>query len=362
MATKVCYINHFGYGLFNKEYTKIHTYSGAETAMHEELLELAKDPNFEVHVLVEADSDGKEHHGRITVWKMKWQYDKKLRPFVQYPTGIRIFTYQKRLWNKLKEVDADVYIQRAAFGEIRLTTALFCRMNGKKYIYVVPGTPTRILPLWKPVSFLRWIVCDKASMQLADKLVAISYDQLTYTPPRTHEKTRVIYIGKKLQKEKQQKRKFFLFIGRNTSVKRPDLFVKLAETLPEHKFVMICPYDKPVPKNVELLPFVPHEKMKYYYSRAIALISLSTEEGFGNVYVEAWRQGTPVIALTTDVDENICKHRLGFHSHTFQQMIEDAQKISDKKVWNALSKNAQDYFRNNHDIAKQIEKYKPLLK
>jgi glycosyltransferase involved in cell wall biosynthesis len=355
MAVKVCYINHFGYKLFNSDY--FHPYAGAQTAMFEEAVELAKDSAFEVHMLVEADEEKCFKKGKIDVWTMKWKPQLSYVNFKSRPGSL--FAYHLSLWRKLKEINADVYIQRATLGETRLVTALFCKKYGKKYVYVIPGTPARMLPLWKPISFLRWIICDRASMQLADKLVAISRDQFKYTPPRTHSKTTVIYIGKKLPLKKSLKREFFLFIGRNTSVKQPDLFVKLAEHFPDERFVLICPYEKPVPKNVKVLGFVPYKKIGYYFSRAIALISLTTEEGFGNVHVEAWQHGTPVIALTTDVDELVCRHKLGYHSRNWEQLLKDVKNI--RASWTRLSRNCTEYFKQNHSISEQVKKYKEIL-
>ncbi len=358
---KICYINHSGYGLFNKAYAGIHAYAGAETALFEEATELAKDRAFDVHMLVEADTNEVEKYGSITVWTMPWNYEQSHRTIAHFLTRpLPVIRYQHTLWEKLRQIDADVYVHRSAFAEIRFSAASFCKINNKKYVYVVPGKPKSWLPLHKPFSFARRVVCDRASMQLADCVVCLAYDQLPHLPPRVRRKARVIYTGKELRKKKKYPRTFFLFVGRNAIIKRPDLFVKLAKKLPEEQFVMICRYDKPVPKNVKLLKFVPHEKIDEYYSRAIALVSMSTEEGFGNVYIEAWRQGTPVIALTTDIDENICRHQLGYHSQTFEQLIIDAKKI--KTTWKQLSKNCSRYFKKNHDITKQIEKYKLLLK
>ncbi|MEM3154149.1 MAG: glycosyltransferase family 4 protein [Candidatus Woesearchaeota archaeon] len=353
MPVKICYINHFGYKMFDKKYP--HPYAGAETAIHEEAVEIAKDKNYDVHMLVEADEEKKFRKHNITVWTMQWI---PVNRFVQYKTRpAQILKYHLKLWKKLREINANIYIHRAALGEIRLTTALFCKKHSKKYLYVVPGTPARML--WKPVSFLRWVIFDRASMQLADKIVAISNDQLKRTPPRTHAKTTIIHIGKSSKPLKKNKREFFLFVGRNNALKQPDLFVKLAELMPEEKFVLICPYEKPVPSNMKVLPFVPNEKMHEYYSKAIALISLSKEEGFGNVYVEAWRAGTPVISLHTDVDETICRYGLGFHSHTFEQLLQDIKSV--RKNWRKLSHKCRAYFEKNHDIKKQIQKYKKIL-
>jgi glycosyltransferase involved in cell wall biosynthesis len=353
---KVCYINHFGYKLFNPKY--FHPYAGAQTAMFEEAVELAKDPEFNVHMLVEADEEKRLKKENINLWTMKWKPQGTFINFKSRPGPI--ISYHRTLWKRLKEIDADVYIQRACLGETRLITALFCKTHGKKYVYVIPGTPVKKLPIWKPISFLRWIICDRASMQLADKLVAVSRDQLKYTPPRTHSKTKTIYIGKKLIPRTRAKREFFLFVGRNDPTKQPDLFVKLAEQFPKEKFVMLCPYEKPVPKNVKVLSFVDYKKIGKYFSKAIALVSLTKEEGFGNVYIEAWQHGTPVIALTTDMDENICMHGLGYHSRNWERLLKDVKEI--RRNWKQLSGNCIEYFKKSHLLPRQVEKCKEILK
>jgi len=354
---KVCYINAEGYGLLDPA-TGDKCYSGSEIGIHTDAFELAKDPEFDVQILAEAERGKKFKKGRITVWTIEGSFlETKLIPFMRY---------RLRFWRKIKEINADIYVMRAAPGEIYFLTALFCKIYKRKFIQVLGVTLKKNIPLTQPGRFLRWNVFGLAAVHMAGAIVAITRDQTKQIPLGSLRKTRVVYTGKHLahQINTRSKRNHILWVGSKKPEKKPELFIQLAERLADYKFVMIrAPEDLKLPPNVAYLKHVPHNKIDYYYSHAVATVSTSSLDWNSHANLESWKNGTPVIALTIDTDENICKYNTGFHSRTFHQLVEDVKKImGDRRLWENKSKNSLEYMRREHDIRKQIEKYKGIFR
>ncbi len=355
---KICYINPAGYGLLNPSYIKKQSYGGAEVVMHDDAIELAKDAKFEMHLLVDADEKKQFTHGRIKVWTLKGKFT----------DNRTLFSYRLEFWKRLKEINADVYVQRASLGELYLLTGLFCKLHKKKYVHIISEAQDSMHTKLQNPSFLgtfRWITLTKAALKLADALVVLSYDQLGELTPALRRKTRVIYNGKQTvgKATSFEKRKYILWAGRNHPVKRPELLIKLAQHLPKEKIVMavIGKLPQNVPANVTILQNVPKEKMDALFANAKVLVHTSISEGFGNVYIEAWNNGTPVVT-TTDTDERICRHNLGYHSRTFEELAAHVRKaITDKKKWKIQSRNARAYVNAHHDTTRQINEYKKLF-
>jgi glycosyltransferase involved in cell wall biosynthesis len=354
---KVCYISAEGYGLFDEKYTAVKNYSGSEIGIHTDAIELAKDSDFDVHILLEYEKEITLKRNNTKVWTMDGSFkDKKPLSFIKY---------RMNFWNKIKEINADIYVQRAAPGEIYFLTSMFCKLYGKKYVQVLGVTTKKNVRITEIGRFIRWNVFGSAALRLADAIIAISRDQLPELSKNNQRKTHVLYTGKYLCDKiaGRQQRKYILWVGSSRPEKRQELFIKLAERIPDNKFVMIRGNVSKLPKNLQLISAVPHKDIDKYYSKAIATVSTSALDWNSHAYLESWNNGTPVVALTIDSDESICKYKTGFHSRTFEQLVKDVKKIlNDNKLWKRLSKNSVEYAEKNHDVRKQIEKYKELFR
>ncbi len=355
---KICYINPAGYGLLRPSYVNKQSYGGAEAAMFDDAKLLAKDKQFEMHMLIDADEEKKFRQHDINVWTIKGCSTNNLE----------FIPYRLAFWRKLREINADIYVQRASLRELYFLTGLFCKLHGKKYIHVLSESLEANKKDLKKASFagkFRWITMMKTALQMANAVVVLSHQQLNDLTPTVQRKTTVIYNGKQIVKKVKpyEKRKYVLWAGRNHPIKRPELFLKLAQNLPKEKFAMAIIGDVPknVPPNVKILKNVPKEKMNALFANARILVHTSLTEGFGNVFIEAWNNETPVVT-TVDTDECVCKHDLGYHSRNFEQLVKDVRKaINDKKKWKIQSRNARTYVRKHHDITRQIKEYKKLF-
>ena len=154
-------------------------------------------------------------------------------------------------------------------------------------------------------------------------------------------------------------------------LKQPELFLKLASIIPDVKFQMIGGPSKDNPKyfekikrlaaeipNLEFIGFVPYSKIDEYFNRASIFVNTSKVEGFPNTFLQAWAAYTPVVSLNVDPDKILCEYKLGFHSKTFNQMVEDVKTLlEDEELRKKMGSNGREYVERKHGIKKITERY-----
>ncbi len=115
-----------------------------------------------------------------------------------------------------------------------------------------------------------------------------------------------IDINKKFVK----KRKHFLWVGSNVEVKRQDIMIEIARSLPDVKFVVvsnsICTDN--YPSNVEFRQNVSDEELIELYNTSIGLINTSITEGIPNTFLEQWMMGGSVLSLNADAGGGLRKY------------------------------------------------------
>ena len=99
---------------------------------------------------------------------------------------------------------------------------------------------------------------------------------------------------------------FYLFVGRTTKYKRPELFLSLAQELPKRKFVMVGRgitkdnlvkyFGKEIPSNVLCIGEPERQDVVNAFDASRAFILPSANETFGIVILEAMASGKPVVA------------------------------------------------------------------
>ena len=104
-----------------------------------------------------------------------------------------------------------------------------------------------------------------------------------------------------------------LWVSRCHPIKRPHLFLDLAEALPETRCRMICPCEdrelwnsvtvraSKLP-NLEFIEKVPYHEVQEHYDPAKIFVNTSTFEGFPNSFIQAALGKTALLSMRVDPD------------------------------------------------------------
>lgn len=125
-----------------------------------------------------------------------------------------------------------------------------------------------------------------------------------------------------------------LWVGSTDKVKHPEIFLKMARTLPEIQFKMIVSERSQARANelrslCELIPnlkylgSVAYQDMDEHYSKASLFVSTSELEGVPNTFLQSWANGTPVVSLSIDPDGIIEKKRLGICANGNLELLKE---------------------------------------
>ena len=169
-----------------------------------------------------------------------------------------------------------------------------------------------------------------------------------------------------------------LWVGSMAEVKQPELFVRLAEAIPKARFQMIGGHSnqelykelynkiKESSKrisNFEYLGVIPFDEINKYFSRASILVNTSMFEAYPPyAAMQAWMNYTPVVSLGDNSDEIISGYNMGFHSKTFEQLVEDVKTLlNNEALREELGVNGRKYVEREHDITHIVREYIELL-
>lgn len=165
-----------------------------------------------------------------------------------------------------------------------------------------------------------------------------------------------------------------LWVGNIRAVKRPDLLLQAARSLPQIRFHMV---GGPMPgadrlfeatrreaaglPNVTFHGAVPYHDMQAFYERARVLVGTSDVEGFPNAYLQAWDRGTPVVGFL-DPDGLLGRFHMGRAVRTMEEMCAAIAALSrDRPQWEQAGARAREYMEQRSDEEKMLAPYLAAL-
>lgn len=286
--------------------------------------------------------------------------------------GLRFF-YPRliRIWQALKAADADVYYSRTA-GFLPGLLTLFCKVYRKKFIQA-GAADGDFIPGKELIRLSRDRLLYRFGLRRASAVIVQSNHQNKLLWENYRIKgtlIRNLFEGE-AKPLPQSERQIILWVSTIRPIKRPLLFIELARSFPDEKFVMIGGPDHSNQalfdevkmqcdrlSNIEFLGFQPLETTETYFDRTRIFVNTSEIEGFPNTFLQAWRRGIPAISYV-DPDGIIQKHSLGFSVESEQQMKDALSKLlaSREEYHSSITS----YFSDNHSGC-VIDKYCSLLK
>ena len=298
--------------------------------------------------------------------------------------GFRYFRFLHprltKLISALKRADADVYYQRGAEWYTAITCA-YCNLFGKKFVFSIGSDAQCELSLPLINSNIERNMYIYGLRRAHMVIVQTNYQKemlrqnfgikasIIRNCGIDRLKTACIKSGRK----KYERLHRALWIGRFSERKRLSMLLDIAKKCPEIHFDVIgnsnfedknskiTIYKGRVPDNVKFNGYVPFKKIADFYQKSHVLISTSIQEGFPNVFVEAWSFGLPVVS-TVDPDGIIRKHRIGSFQKDVDGMAKALQNIlNNESKLKEFSDRSRAYFLRNHTEKNIVGLYIKLI-
>lgn len=156
---------------------------------------------------------------------------------------------------------------------------------------------------------------------------------------------------------------FVLWVGRfDRFHKRPHLCLDIARACPEISFRLVINRGDPdveseirssCPRNVELIDYVPRDRMPQLFREAKLFLSTGAREfeGFPNVLLEAAASGTPIVSLD-DFDGFLERSSAGYCGQSdMSNTTAHVQELwQNRNVWGACSQAGSHYVEQHHSV------------
>jgi glycosyltransferase involved in cell wall biosynthesis len=285
------------------------------------------------------------------------------------------FVYPRwiKLWQALKQADADVYYLSCAGMELGLA-AMFCRSHGRRLVFRIASDsdcdPARLLV---PYRRDKWLYeyglrrCDAVISQSVaqQELLRGNYGMDSVLAQMLVEQP----AGGGVERDID-----VLWVANLRRVKRPDRLLAVARALPQYRFHMAggpfpgeqALYDRIAAEaasipNLSFHGAVPYRDVSRLFDRARLFANTSELEGFPNTFVQSWVRGIPV-AATFDPDGVLQTHGLGA-SVADEQALATAidALLSDRQRYGDAQAAVQRYFEQRHSEQQVLRPYLQAL-
>jgi len=168
----------------------------------------------------------------------------------------------------------------------------------------------------------------------------------------------------------QEKTIDLLWVSRCHPIKRPHLFLDLAEALPNARCRMICPCEdrelwnsvaaraSKLP-NLEFIEKVPYHEVQKHYDTAKIFVNTSTFEGFPNSFIQAGLGKTALLSMLVDPDGMISVFGSGvFTGDSIEALGRDTKRIlGDKEMLSLMQEGSFRMVAEWLDSSANVEKY-----
>lgn len=294
------------------------------------------------------------------------------------PRGLLYSGYRfGKLAEIMKKSNADIYYVRGNHF-LCICVAIICKAIGKDYVYAVANDADVEPKHWEEKSsYLKWLYFW--SVKNASHVTTLTEYQKDILSNEYGIPPTVIPCGYNLPPKSDiipaSEREYVLWVGRiNKDQKHPERYIAIANELPQIDFVMIGPprddnewaadiiTRAKETENLSYMGFIPPNEIHEFYRKASILVNTSDYEGFGNVFLEAWRYGTPVISLNYTLDGIISSRDVGIHSGTMENMVNDVCSLhTNDENREYLGLNGRKLVYNQFNISRVARKLSDLF-
>lgn len=288
------------------------------------------------------------------------------------PRGWRSYSFAldtRALWRQLKRLKPDCIYQRVACAYTGVA-AYYATSNRRRMVWHIAGDRCLLPISARQVLKRPWRLPDEAMFRVgarnAPVVVAQSRDQQRALEFQFGRKSYLVPNFHPLPKEDVHKGGAVkvVWVANLKPVKRPELFVRLAENLsdlPQAEFVMIGSpgVDKvkhrsllermELINNFRYLGALPQVDVNRIIAESDVFVNTSAYEGFANTFIQAWMRKTPVISLSVNPDRVFDDERIGFLAGDYDKLVGLTRRlIGDEDLRKTMGDQAHQYALSNH--------------
>ncbi|SMP54853.1 glycosyltransferase family 4 protein [Anoxynatronum buryatiense] len=371
---QIAFLSANAYPLFNPDAPP--AFGGAEVDQYNLAVYLAQQPDFSVIFYVGdfGQPDEPEFRDGVRLEKIRyfgWHQKTPKQKLVFY----------SRLWRTLWRSPAQVMLTEMANDMVGWAALFFKVFRNKYMIHRLASDNDTAFTSPSAAGGRRTYHLYRLGLYRADEVLTQTVQQQRLLKERMQVESRVVPNGFPAGEAINfQEKKDILWVGRCIALKRPRLFLQLAQQLPHLSFKMIMPPPSPMEPpaflaqaaemtslakslpNLTFLPSVPFREIQAHYNSARALVNTSEYEGFPNSFVQACLGGAPIASLKVDPDGVITRHGLGICCHDDMQQMEDFLRRLDDDTLRQLGTGALKYGREHHQIEVMGEPYASMIR
>jgi glycosyltransferase involved in cell wall biosynthesis len=254
--------------------------------------------------------------------------------------------------------------------------AAFCKRHGKRSVFAAASNPD-LLPNTPRIKYARdrWIY--SYGLRHVDRIFVQNDEQARLC--RTNLGREPILVRNCYSMPKNRSADggsgYILWVSTIRKLKRPELFLDLAQALPNHRFRMIGgPADGEAAlfesietrasamANVQFLGFVPFSRTEEQFDRATLFVNTSDSEGFPNTFLQAWARGIPTVSFV-DAGAWLDGKPIGLIVSSFEEMVATvAELASNDLVRLNEGQRCTTYVERNHFPERIVELYEQVFK
>lgn len=282
---------------------------------------------------------------------------------------LQFLSASARLWHTAKSMNADVYCLEGANFEVFII-GLYCRMLGKKMIFRIASS-IEANGRYRKENPLQGILYE-LGLRLASYIIVQTQEQHDALL-RQGFKTTIIPNGYPASQHTATENGPILWVGRLIKIKRPDLFLDLAQQMPQQQFVMIGPMESIDQEyaqailtrvtslnNVRYFSKVDFRAIDDYFQRSSLLVNSSEYEGFPLTFLQAMRVGLPIMSFQVNPD-NIVSETGGSVVHDITSAISAIRALHRDDRWKQNGERAKTIFQKRFSMDLIFPKYQSLF-
>jgi glycosyltransferase involved in cell wall biosynthesis len=278
------------------------------------------------------------------------------------------------IWACMNRANADIYYQQTA-GMITGLVAAFCQIKGRKSVFASASNPD-LFPNTPRIKYARdrWIYAY--GLRHVDKIFVQNHEQEKLCMEHVGRVPEIVpncYALPSIRRYSSGDL-YVLWVSTIRPIKRPELFLDLAQALPTLRFKMIGGPDESEPDlfesvrkraeslgNVEFLGFLPFEETERHFDDATIFVNTSESEGVPNSFLQAWARGVPTVSYI-DAGATLSGREVGIRVTSAVEMIQEVNRLaSNDQLREEAGARGRIYVENVHSPEKVIALYERLF-